>query len=53
MGLENVLPGKKTYIAAVLVFVGGGLIYLGLDELGKLLVATGTALGFVGLRLAK
>ena len=50
MGIKDILPGKKTYIAAVLVFLGGGLIYLGLDELGKLMVAAGTALGFVGLR---
>ena len=53
MVLENILPGYKTIIGAVLVFVGGGITQLGMVELGGWLVSAGLGLGFVGIRYQK
>mgnify|MGYP001591865155 CR=1 FL=1 len=53
MNLEDILPGQKTKLGALLVFVGGGLQALGLSEIGKFLFDAGIALGFVGLRFQK
>ena len=43
---------SKTFYGAISVFVGGGLMALGLEQFGQPLIAFGTALGFVGLRTA-
>ena len=51
--LKDLLPGKKTFLGAILVFVGGGLIQLGFTEVGGWMLSTGFALGFVGLRFKK
>ena len=53
MELKNVLPGKKTIIGAISVFIGGGLMQIGFPEIGGWLVSLGVALGFVGIRYAK
>ena len=47
------MPGNKTKLGAVLVFIGGGLVALGFTELGGILSSAGLALGFVGIRYAK
>ena len=44
---------SKAIWGGLLVFLGGGLVALGMNEWGTLLITTGTGLGFVGLRLAK
>ena len=44
---------SRTTWGAICVFVGGGLIALGLTEIGTALTGLGAALGFVGIRFAK
>ena len=53
MKIQNILPGWKTKLASILVFVGGGLQAMGIGDIGAWLFNAGIALGFVGVRYAK
>jgi len=44
---------SKTIWGAIFVFVGGGLVVVGYEQLGQSLLALGAGLGFIGLRTAK
>lgn len=43
---------SKSVWGAVIVFIGGGLVAFGFQQIGEALIAIGTSLGFIGVRIA-
>lgn len=53
MKMQDFLPGWKTKLGAILVFVSGGLTALGYGDAGTWIFNAGLALGIIGIRYQK